>query len=314
MKEELLKAFEALIPKVYDTKASLENDEAAIAISSMLSESQGLALVEYLINELSFGKKPIYLANEFISNDRISKLIEKLYLAREREPLQILLAYYNQVWIYASENPTGFYKTLHKLANSAAASSVTITLKLCLDCSQALDNSFIECPRCSSNNVLEVSQLTFAEQAQAALKQGQFLEIYVKECLARSGINLIGYPIGKRGLKGYISVEYRIQGEPVEIDVHGLAQPLTIFLCEVKTAQKITMNELRRVESVFTGLLERVNNLNRFNVGHLKLFIITGEFDRNIPRTAYARKNWELIDRAMIPGLVEELKRIQQEL
>ncbi|GIK36912.1 MAG: hypothetical protein BroJett011_07450 [Chloroflexota bacterium] len=314
MKEELLKAFGALAPKVYDSKISLENDKAAIAISSLLSEPQGLILVEYLSNELEHGKKPIYLASEFLSNEALSRLIEKFYRVREQESLQILLAYYNQIWVQGLDNPSGSYETLRKLAKSAATNSATVILKLCLDCALVLDNSLTECNGCSGKNLLEISQLTLAEQARAALRQGQFLEIYVKECLVQSGVELIGYQSSNRSPKGYIGVEYRVHGEPVEIDVHGIVQPLTILLSEVKTAQKITINDLRRVDSVFQGLAERVNKSSQLDIPCLKLFIITGEFDQNIPRKAYTRKSWELIDRTMIPGLAEELKRIQQEL
>ena len=314
MKEELLKAFQALAPKVYEAKVSLENNEAAVAISSILSEPQGLCLIEYLIDKLSYGKQALYLTGEFISRDRLRRLIETSYQAGEQEALKILLVYYDQIWIYSSDNPIGFHDAAQKLTASAATNSTTVTLKLCLDCSRPLDSSLTECNFCSNSNLLEILELVLAEPARVALKQGQFLELYVKECLAKCGTDLIGYSVSQRGPKGYIGVEYQVQGEPVEIDVHGFAQPLTILLCEVKTAQKITLNELRRVENVLQGLLDRVNNLSQLNASYRKLFVITGEFDQNIPRKTYVRKNWELIDREAISNLVEELKRIQQEL
>ena len=147
----------------------------------------------------------------------------------------------------------------------------------------------------------------------SVLKNNQFLEIYVKECMRNSGIELIGREVGKHGKKAYTSIQYQVHGEMIEADVHGIAQPLTLLLCEVKTATKITMNEIRRVEGLFDKLVDRVNGIAGVN-NHLKLFVITGEFDTNISIGAYRRRNWELLDRTTIQNLLEEFKRIRSEL
>lgn len=74
------------------------------------------------------------------------------------------------------------------------------------------------------------------------------------------------------------------------------------------------MNELRHVEALFKRLVDKVRNLSGKQFDYLNLLVTTGEFDQNIPVGAYRRKNWELIDRTVIPGLTEKLRKIQSEI
>ena len=130
----------------------------------------------------------------------------------------------------------------------------------------------------------------------------------------RSGIEPIGWNIDGNGEKVYTSIEYQVEGERIDIDVLGISQPIAILLCEAKTTKKVIMNDIRRVENIFDRSIMKIKELTGRAVQYLKFFIITGEFDRNIPKGAYKRKMWELIDRNKISNLTEEFSRIQSEI
>ena len=51
LKEDIVKALEALNPRTEPTRAKLENDPSAIAVSVLLKSSAGLCLLEYIILE-----------------------------------------------------------------------------------------------------------------------------------------------------------------------------------------------------------------------------------------------------------------------
>jgi hypothetical protein len=55
LEENLLNALDALAPKIDPTRSQLELDISTTAISRILSEPQGLALIEYIISELGCG-------------------------------------------------------------------------------------------------------------------------------------------------------------------------------------------------------------------------------------------------------------------
>jgi hypothetical protein len=72
IRDQLLGAFAALAPQTDNTKAILEVDPSAVAISRLLSEPQGLMLVEYILEKLECGKKPIYSMNIFVERIVVS--------------------------------------------------------------------------------------------------------------------------------------------------------------------------------------------------------------------------------------------------
>lgn len=315
IKEKVLNALDELAPNIDPTRSQLELDISTTAISRVLSEKYGLPLIEYIIEELDYGKKPIYQTDRLVGKARFDKLIEQSYVANKQEALGILLPCYHQFWMHkGADNTQAFYDTVTKLENSDAIERKIDTLTVCLDCYNILDVNIQECEQCKGIDLLKIYGLFLTQSAKAVLKNNQYLEIYVKECLRDSGVELIGHEVGKQGKRTYTSIQYQVHGEMIEADVHGIAQPLTLLLCEVKTTTKITMNEIRRVENLFDRLVDRIRGLIGTDVNHLKLFIITGEFDRNISIGAYRRRNWELIDRAIIPSLTEEFKRIKSEL
>src|SRR5690606_35227069 len=100
---------------------------------------------------------------------------------------------------------------------------------------------------------------TFLPEVKTILSNGQYLEIYVKHCLRDTGVELIGYPIDQKGKKAFTNIRYQIDGDAIEVDVHGIASPLTLLLCEAKTSVKIQANELRRVEGLYDRLVEKIN-------------------------------------------------------
>lgn len=316
LEEKLLNALDALAPKIDPTRSQLELDISTTAISCILSEPQGLALIEYIISELDCGKKPLYQMSEFVTKIKFDKLIEHCYLtSNNQDALNILLSCYHQFWMNDDSNsPQELYQATNKLMASNAVEKRDAALNMCLDCLNFLGEGDVKCENCNGSDLVKIIRLSLSRSVKSVLKNNQFLEIYVKECLKESGVRLIGRTAGKQDKKAYTSIQYQVQGEMIEADVHGIAQPLTLMLCEVKTAAKITMNEIRRVEGLFDRLVERVNGLAGIEISHIKLFVITGEFDTNISVGAYRRRNWELIDRARIQNLVEEFKQIRSEL
>jgi hypothetical protein len=229
--------------------------------------------------------------------------------------LDVLLATYYQFWVRPGENAAkATYDALRKVESSEAITSRKFVTNVCMNCYSVLNEGTFQCTQCGRDEVLTVSSISLAANAKTALKNGQYLELYTKECLSRSGVELIGWEVDKRGTKACTSVKYQIDGEQIDVDVHGIAEPLALILCEVKTSEKISMNELRRVEDLFDRLSERIDKLTGRNFKYLKVFIITGEFDQNISLGAYKRKYWELMGRASIVNLVEELRKAQNEL
>ena len=314
-KQELLEALRSFRPQSDQSKALLEHDPSAIAVSRLLSEPQGLPLVEYIASDLQCGKRSLYSINRFLEKTRFSELIEHFYSVHNQAVLDTLLTAYYQFWIRPGENAAkATYDILRKLDSSEAIISRAVATNVCMNCYAELDKGTFQCVQCGRDEVLTVRDIFLAPNAKTALKNGQYLELYAKECLSQSGVELIGWEVDKRGTKAFISVKYQVDGEQIDVDVHGIAEPLTLVLCEVKTSEKILMNELRRVEDLFDRLSERINELSGRNFKCLKMFIITGEFDQNISIGAYKRKYWELMSRASIVNLVEELRKVQNEL
>jgi hypothetical protein len=128
------------------------------------------------------------------------------------------------------------------------------------------------------------------------------------------GVELIGYPVNKEAKQAFTNIRYQVDGDILEVDVHGIALPITLLLCEAKTSMKISPNELRRVEGLYDRLVEKINNISGRRFAVIKLFVITGEFDGNISQSSYKRKGWELLDRTSIENLKDVLKEIQRGL
>lgn len=319
LKEQLLDTLEALAPRVVDkNRAALELEASAVAISCLLSESQGLALVEYIVEELECGKKPIYLTNRFLEKPRFEQLVEHFYIEQKQEVLGPLLHFYHQFWLNQrqdTDDQRALHTMLARFGNSDAVTTRTPVLNVCIACHSNLDIGYDKCESCGGSNLLKLCELSLAQPARDVLKIGQYLEIHVKDCLRRSGIELVGWTIDKHRGKAYTSIRYQVEGEEIDIDVHGISlQPLALLLCEAKTSAKISMNELRRVEGLFNRLIRAIHEQSGKQFRYINLLVTTGEFDRNIPIGAYERKNWELIGRSRIPTLTEELKRIQSEI
>ena len=228
LREELLEALEALAPQIIDrNRAQLELDESASAISSLLSEQQGLVLIEYIIEELECGKRPIYSANGFVQRPRLDRLIEHFYVSGKQAALDVLLPAYHQFWMsqgQCSDSVKALFEAAAKLGSSSAATSQEAVLRVCLDCLCVLDEGLGACTECGRSDLLEVYSFSLTQPARAVLKNRQYLEIYTKECLRNSGVELIGYDVDKRGTKVYTSVRYQVEGEKIDIDVHGISR------------------------------------------------------------------------------------------
>jgi hypothetical protein len=314
IKEEIIEALEALGPQIDRGKALLELDESASAIARSLKEPMGLSLIEYISKDLKYGKHPIYSMNKFLDKLEFNTIIEHYFHNEAQTILNFLLKLYHQLWISQKVEPKNFFEVLKNLERSKAVTSNRVAV-ICLGCySTSMKEEVSKCSNCGGKDLLEIFELSIAEPAKDVLKNGQYLEVYVKECMDKSGIEPIGWNSEGDGKKVYTSINYQVEGEPIDIDVLGISQPIAVLLCEAKTSEKITMNEIRRVENLFDRLIKKINDFTGKTILCLKLFIITGEFDRNISAGAYKRKGWELIDKNKIPALAEEFRRIRGEI
>jgi hypothetical protein len=318
IKNQILKALEALAPKIDKARGQDELDKAAIGISNLLSEPHGLELVEYISKWLEAGKKPLYSTNQFVEKSVFDLLNAHTYESQDNETLQILLRLYHQFWSgHASGggDPKTLYRSLKKLETSSAIKSKKTISSICLNCYSQYDVLPDNCDGCNGNNFLEIYELSFPKVVRSVLGNNQYLELYIKECLKKSGVELIGWPIDKQGKKAYTSVQYQVDGDMIETDVHGIATPVALLLCEAKTANKVTLTDIRYYDGIYTKLVSNITEYVQLKSIKLrKIFVTTGEFDRNISIPAYQRRDWELLDRDRISHLVEEFKRIQQEL
>lgn len=314
LNSELQDTLASLKPYIDSTKAKLELDTAAVSICHILSDRYGLYWLEYLLESIDDRKFFLYSSDRYVQKSRLESLIEQLYKSKEQRYLKALLTFYHQMFgenVGITDDPSAKFSTLKKIESLAAIKSNEMMAGYCLTCSAACDGQFAACSQCGSNDVLNINKITFLPGVKTILSNGQYLEVYVKHCLRDTGVELIGYPIDQKGKKAFTNIRYQIDGDAIEVDVHGIASPLTLLLCEAKTSVKIQANELRRVEGLYDRLVEKINTLSGRNFTVLRLFIIAGEFDRNISQNAYKRKGWELIDRKNIEVLKDVLKEIQ---
>ena len=317
LKSDLLDTLATLKPYIDPTKAAWELDDAVRGLSNLLSEACGLFWLEYISEYLDYGRFPLYCSNKLIQKNKLDELVEHLYRSENYDALRILLRFYHQLFKESSniiDDPSIKLNILKKLESSAAIKSKTIVTTCCLKCYDVSKNTFKICPKCNSDDVLDIIELSFRDQVRTILRNGQYLERYLKHCLAETSVELIGYPYDEKGKKAYTNVRYQVDGDTIEVDVHGIASPLTLLLCEAKTSAKISSNELRRIEGLYDRLVEKINVVSGRQFSVLKLFFITGEFDRNISQSAYKRKGWELIDRTSVENLKGVLKEIQNGL
>lgn len=316
LKSDLLDVLGMLKPNIDPTKGQLELDSTVKSISAFLSQYEGLYWLEYIIAQLDCGKLPLYAANKYVPKNKLDSLIEILYKSDKIEELKFLLLYYHQFFRQDEAlDGSRMFLTLKKLADSGITQSPPpVVASFCLRCFYTSCEQFHVCPLCSDDDIFNVLAVSFPNQVKTILKNGQYLEVYAKHCFQEAGIELIGYPIDAKGKKAFTNVRYQVDGDPMEVDVHGVADPLTLLLCEVKTVAKVTSNDIRRVDGLYDHLIEKINTTSGRKFSVLKLFIITGEFDSNISESAYKRKGWELIDRKKINSLKEEIKRVQTEL
>jgi len=153
------------------------------------------------------------------------------------------------------------FEKLKKLEEPNAISSREKILSICLDCYSIYSKEYVNCDECDSTNILEIYELILSEPAKSVLKDGQYLEIYVRECMHKSGIEPVGWNIDENNKKVYTSIKYQVEGEEMEIDVLGISQPIAVLICEAKTSKKITLNEIRRVEDLFNKLSRKIDDL-----------------------------------------------------
>jgi hypothetical protein len=314
IKDEIPEILSELKPKYDKTKASFEHDKSAKAFSLVLGEEKGVELIEYISEELNKGKMPLYSFDRFIGRSEFQRLIETFYKGKNDDVLNILLLLYHQLWLDDEDGAKATFRLLTKLRSSPAVAMVEPVLCICLECHAfSTTDEGDRCNECGVDNLVNIYIVQLSDSAKAVLKNGQFLEIYAKHCLNKSGIELIGWEDDKKR-SICTSITYQIEGEDIDVDVHGITDPVGLLLCECKTSKKIKMTELRIIEDVYRRLTDKITNLLGRKISFPKVFVITGEFDRNIPISAYKRKEWELLDGSKIQNLSNEINRIIQEL
>jgi len=319
LKRQIIEALEALAPFVDSSKGLLEYESSAVAISMILSKPYGINLTEYISDTLQCGKKPLFSINEFVEKNEIDKFVLHCYKENKKDVLKVLLPLYAQLWLFCDKeqiNTRAYFEALRNLENSKAVKSKKFQLSICLKCySTESDQNQQSCRRCSKGKLLQIFKLSLSQRAREALRNNQHLEIYVKECLRDSGVELIGWNIPGHNKKAYTSIRYQVEGINVEPDVHGFSKPLALLLCEVKTAKKITINDIKLLDSGYDNLMKQLNAyLGNKQLKCLKVFIITGKFDENIPFRPYIKKDWIFWDRSKILNLTEEFREIVKQI
>ncbi|MCK4444048.1 MAG: hypothetical protein KAW09_05860 [Thermoplasmata archaeon] len=315
LKEEVRTALEALTPKTNETKAKLENDPAARAVSSFLKKTAGLGLIEYIIGDLKSGKEPLIVLSKWTEKQQLLDVMEFLYHENDSDTLEPFLLAYHEIWIAPEAEDVGrnAFEVISSLATSPAAGNVKQLFTICVDCKTRTDSERGDCPDCKGRDVVEVSELSLHKNATAVLDNRQFLELYLKECMAESGIEVVTWR-DDRNMEVATSIGYQVEGETVEPDVTGITEPVGIMVCEAKTSKKMKLNDIRRIGEPFQRLVEKVRKNTGKDVNSRFLLVITGFFDENIKLGSMMKKGWELLDRKSIAGLTNELARIQSEL
>jgi hypothetical protein len=315
LKEEIRTALEGLSPKIDETKARLENDTAARAVSSFLKKSAGLGLIEYIIGDLRSGKEPLIVLSKWTEKQQLLDVMEFLYHENDSDTLEPFLIAYHEIWIAPEAEDVGrnAFEAISSLATSPAAGNVKQLFTICVDCKTRTDSEEGDCPDCKGRNLVEVNELSLHKNATAVLDNRQFLELYLKECIAESGIEVVTW-CDDRNMEVATSIGYQVEGETVEPDVTGITEPVGIMVCEAKTSKKVNLNEIRRIGEPLQRLIEKVRKNTGKELNSRFLLVATCHFDENIRPSSMIRKGWELVDRERIPTLKDELMRIQSEL
>ncbi|MFA5295451.1 MAG: hypothetical protein WC382_08055 [Methanoregulaceae archaeon] len=312
IKDEIISGLATLAPKVDPNKASLEMDPVSIEISNFLADPAGLELVEFMGEILDEGKSSILIPNKFPERKELERLIQSAYSQNSKKNLRILLEIFYFFWEkYPDIDPRILFQSLKKVERSSAIFLKKSTLKICCDCKS--DNPEVSKNTCcneNAQNILEIVEGFFHEKVKQTLQYNQYLEIYIKNCLVASGIGTIGWGKESYGKNICTSSIYRVDGEPVEIDLIGISTPFTVLLIEVKTSKNITMTEIRKTENKFEGIIKKINKFTNRELPFLKIFITTGKFDPNLSIDGYKRKSWDFINRVKIMRINDELKRL----
>ena len=275
----------------------------------------GLPLIEFIASELDNGKLPLYSTDSHINESEMAEIIDGNFSDQRDDILNPLLQLFSLLNCGSGEvKRDEMFEVIFSLSKTAAIKEREVVFSICRACLCGLPQEDRQCPDCGSKNFHEVSKFKFADGVKKVLKNNQFLEIYAKECMKKEDIEPIGWNIDNTGKKAYTSITYQIDGEPIEIDAHGIANPISLILVEVKTQGKIVLNDLRRMENLYDKLMKKVNERTGRKNSFAKIFIISGQFDTNIPVGQYRKRNWEFIDGVGIPKLKEELKRMVSEL
>lgn len=315
-RSEIISGFSTLDPKVDPTKAVLEIDSISNELGNLLAEPFGQEVLDFITEDLIKNKAPFFMPEDFPDKKEVENLIEFFYDKKDQKNLEILLCIYHQFWQKMDIiTPEQFFEGLKKFGTSNAITSKKTVLKICCNChSEDLETSVKNCCK-SQQNIFEVTELFLHEKVRSTLQYNQHLEIYVKNRMNKLGIETIGWEKDRYGREICTSITYRIDGEPVEIDVICITKPLAILLVEVKTSNNIPMSEIRKTRDKFEGLISKIKKMytNR-EFTFLKIFITTGQFDPNLSLDAYKRKGWDFIDREKISEIDIEFKRIVNSL
>jgi len=315
-RDEIISGFSTLAPKVDPEKATLEIDPISNDIANILSEPLGLAVIEFIGEDLIKNKEPFLLTECLPDMKEVERLAAYFYERNDLKNLKIILHIYKDFWQKNdSQYHQSFFDGLKKFGRSKGIIAKNIVLKICCNChSEKPEESSNECCK-SQQNILEIYELSLHEKVESTLRYNQHLEIYVKNCLNRLGIETIGWEKEKYGREICTSIIYQIEGEPIEIDTIGITKPLAILLIEAKTSKNISMNEIRKTDNKFEKIITKISTvITNHKFTFLKIFITSGKFDPNLSVGAYNRQGWVFIDRKKINKIDDEFKLVQNSL
>jgi len=315
-RSEIVSGFSTLAPKVDPNKADIELDPVSADVANLLAEPSGLVVIDFINEDLIRNKESFFLTDTLPDKNEVNRLIEHFFDHDDQKNLKIVLRIYDEFWQKSnSTTPEQFFEGLKKFGASKGIISKKTVLKICCNCFSNLSEvSSNDCCK-SQQNFFEVSEFILHERVESVLRYNQHLEIYVKNHLNKLGIDTIGWERERYRREICTSIIYQIDGEPVEMDVIGITNPLAILLIETKTSKNISMSEIRKTGNKFDGIISKIGNIiTNHKFKFLKIFVTTGKFDPNLSIRGYHQQGWAFIDGEKIDQIDDELKKIQSSI
>lgn len=134
------------------------------------------------------------------------------------------------------------------------------------------------CPKCENEPII-LSQNKFPKIVKKCLTTNQFLEMFVRDSLEKSGYNLLYYQTEE---DEKVKTSLRLPGNPEPIEMDSVAtDENNLILCECKNIGKLTPNNIDKKKSKIDSFKKVVED----DLGKLPpinfVFVVTGKIDKN---------------------------------